>query len=73
VVAEIAGEYLRKVFAVLYRGQVANPRVGRKIGVKRYTTEIVVDMQGTTAAWRSSDNAPAVTEPSATFTAGASH
>lgn len=45
-VAEIAGEYLRKGSQVYIEGRLQT-REWEKDGVKRYTTEIVVDMQGT--------------------------
>lgn len=45
-VAEIAGEYLRKGFQVYIEGKLQT-REWEKDGIKRYTTEIVVDMQGT--------------------------
>ena len=45
-VAEIAGEYLRKGSQVYIEGKLKT-REWEKDGVKRYTTEIVVDMQGT--------------------------
>ncbi len=45
-VAEIAGEYLRKGSQVYIEGKLAT-REWEKDGIKRYTTEIVVDMQGT--------------------------
>lgn len=45
-VAEIAGEYLRKGSQVYIEGKLQT-REWEKDGVKRYTTEIVVDMQGT--------------------------
>ena len=44
--AEIAGEYLRKGSQVYVEGRLQT-REWEKDGVKRYTTEIVVDMQGT--------------------------
>ena len=44
-VAEIAGEYLRKGSQVYIEGKLQT-REWEKDGVKRYTTEIVVDMQG---------------------------
>lgn len=43
--AEIAGEYLRKGSRVYIEGKLQT-REWEKDGVKRYTTEIVVDMQG---------------------------
>ncbi|NQD95971.1 single-stranded DNA-binding protein [Pseudomonas sp. CrR25] len=45
-VAEIAGEYLRKGSQVYIEGRLQT-REWEKDGVKRYTTEIIVDMQGT--------------------------
>ena len=45
-VAEIAGEYLRKGSQVYIEGKL-HTREWEKDGIKRYTTEIVVDMQGT--------------------------
>lgn len=45
-VAEIAGEYLRKGAQVYIEGKLQT-REWEKDGIKRYTTEIVVDMQGT--------------------------
>lgn len=45
-VAEIAGEYLKKGSQVYIEGKLQT-REWEKDGVKRYTTEIVVDMQGT--------------------------
>ncbi|WP_426102941.1 single-stranded DNA-binding protein [Pseudomonas sp. PSPC3-3] len=44
-VAEIAGEYLRKGAQVYIEGKLQT-REWEKDGIKRYTTEIVVDMQG---------------------------
>ena len=44
-VAEIAGEYLRKGSQVYIEGRLQT-RMWEKDGVKRYTTEIVVDMGG---------------------------
>ena len=46
-VAEIAGEYLRKGSQVYIEGKLQT-REWEKDGIKRYTTEIIVDMQGTT-------------------------
>ena len=43
---EIAGEYLRKGSQVYIEGKLQT-REWEKDGIKRYTTEIVVDMQGT--------------------------
>jgi single-strand DNA-binding protein len=45
-VAEIAGEYLRKGSQCYIEGKLRT-REWEKDGIKRYTTEIVVDMQGT--------------------------
>jgi len=45
-VAEIAGDYLRKGAQVYIEGKLQT-REWEKDGVKRYTTEIIVDMQGT--------------------------
>ena len=45
-VAEIAGEYLRKGSQVYIEGKLQT-REWEKDGIKRYTKEIVVDMQGT--------------------------
>lgn len=45
-VAEIAGEYARKGTAIYIEGKLQT-REWEKDGIKRYTTEIVVDMQGT--------------------------
>ncbi|MES2817958.1 MAG: single-stranded DNA-binding protein [Pseudomonadota bacterium] len=45
-VAEIAGEYLRKGSQVYVEGRLQT-REWEKDGIKRYTTEIVVDMGGT--------------------------
>jgi single-strand DNA-binding protein len=45
-VAEIAGEYLRKGSQVYLEGKLQT-REWEKDGIKRYTTEIIVDMQGT--------------------------
>ena len=43
---EIAGEYLRKGSQCYIEGRLQT-REWEKDGVKRYTTEIIVDMQGT--------------------------
>ncbi|WP_144938449.1 single-stranded DNA-binding protein [Pseudomonas alabamensis] len=43
--AEIAGEYLRKGSQVYVEGKLQT-REWEKDGIKRYTTEIIVDMQG---------------------------
>ncbi|QGT84894.1 MULTISPECIES: single-stranded DNA-binding protein [Pseudomonas syringae group] len=45
-VAEIAGEYVHKGSQVYIEGKLQT-REWEKDGIKRYTTEIVVDMQGT--------------------------
>lgn len=45
-VAEIAGEYVRKGTQLYIEGKLQT-REWEKDGIKRYTTEIVVDMQGT--------------------------
>jgi len=45
-IAEIAGEYLRKGSQVYIEGKLQT-REWEKDGIKRYTTEIIVDMQGT--------------------------
>ncbi len=45
-VAEIAGEYLRKGSQVYIEGKLQT-REWEKDGIKRYTTEIIVDMRGT--------------------------
>lgn len=45
-VAEIAGEWLRKGTQVYIEGKLQT-REWEKDGIKRYTTEIVVNMQGT--------------------------
>lgn len=45
-VAEIAGEYCRKGSQVYIEGKLET-REWEKDGVKRYTTEVKVDMQGT--------------------------
>ncbi|SFI70915.1 single-strand binding protein [Pseudomonas guineae] len=45
-VAEIACEYLRKGSQVYIEGKLQT-REWEKDGIKRYTTEIIVDMQGT--------------------------
>ncbi|WP_147479171.1 single-stranded DNA-binding protein, partial [Pseudomonas caricapapayae] len=45
-VAEIAGEFLHKGSQVYIEGKLQT-REWEKDGIKRYTTEIVVDMQGT--------------------------
>ena len=45
-VAEIAGEYLRKGSQVYIEGKLQT-REWEKAGIKRYTTEIIVDINGT--------------------------
>ncbi|MBD1553040.1 single-stranded DNA-binding protein [Pseudomonas typographi] len=45
-VAEIAGEYVRKGSQIYVEGKLQT-REWEKDGIKRYTTEIIVDMQGT--------------------------
>lgn len=45
-VAEIAGEYCRKGSQVYIEGKLQT-REWEKDGIKRYTTEIIVDMRGT--------------------------
>ncbi|AGZ34598.1 MAG: single-stranded DNA-binding protein [Pseudomonas sp.] len=45
-VAEIAGEYARKGSQLYIEGKLQT-REWEKDGIKRYTTEVVVDMQGT--------------------------
>ncbi|MFF7709794.1 single-stranded DNA-binding protein [Pseudomonas sp. NPDC007930] len=45
-VAEIAGEYVRKGSQIYIEGKLQT-REWEKDGIKRYTTEIIVDMQGT--------------------------
>ena len=45
-VAEIAGEYLRKGSQVYIEGKLQT-REWEKDGIKRYTTEVLVDMKGT--------------------------
>lgn len=45
-VAEIAGDYVRKGTQVYIEGKLQT-REWEKDGIKRYTTEIIVDMQGT--------------------------
>lgn len=45
-VAEIAGQYLRKGSQVYIEGKLQT-REWEKDGIKRYATEIIVDMQGT--------------------------
>jgi single-strand DNA-binding protein len=65
-VAEIAGEYLRKGSQCYIEGRLQT-REWEKDGVKRYTTEIVVDMSGTMQLLGgrgcSSDDAPRQARP----------
>ncbi|HAJ88810.1 MAG TPA: single-stranded DNA-binding protein, partial [Pseudomonas sp.] len=65
-VAEIAGEYLRKGSQCYIEGRLQT-REWEKDGVKRYTTEIVVDMNGTMqllgGRGGSSDDAPRQPRP----------
>ncbi|MBS7664133.1 single-stranded DNA-binding protein [Pseudomonas lalucatii] len=67
-VAEIAGEYLRKGSQVYIEGKLQT-REWEKDGVKRYTTEVIVDMQGTMQllggrpSGDSGDNAPRQQRP----------
>jgi single-strand DNA-binding protein len=65
-VAEIAGEYLRKGSQCYIEGRLQT-REWEKDGVKRYTTEIVVDMNGTMqllgGRGGSSDDAPRQARP----------
>src|SRR5690606_22197089 len=65
-VAEIAGEYLRKGSQCYIEGRLQT-REWEKDGVKRYTTEIVVDMGGTMqllgGRGGSSDDAPRQSQP----------
>jgi len=65
-VAEIAGEYLRKGSQCYIEGRLQT-REWEKDGVKRYTTEIVVDMNGTMqllgSRGGSSDDAPRQSRP----------
>ena len=64
--AEIAGEYLRKGSQCYIEGRLQT-REWEKDGVKRYTTEIVVDMNGTMqligGRGGSSDDAPRQPRP----------
>ncbi|MCF6783840.1 single-stranded DNA-binding protein [Stutzerimonas stutzeri] len=65
-VAEIAGEYLRKGSQCYIEGRLQT-REWEKDGVKRYTTEIVVDMGGTMqllgGRGGSSDDSPRQSQP----------
>ncbi len=65
-VAEIAGEYLRKGSQCYIEGRLQT-REWEKDGVKRYTTEVVVDMGGTMqllgGRGGSSDDAPRQSQP----------
>ncbi|MBU3055370.1 MULTISPECIES: single-stranded DNA-binding protein [Pseudomonas] len=65
-VAEIAGEYLRKGSQCYVEGRLQT-REWEKDGVKRYTTEIVVDMNGTMqllgGRGGNSDDAPRAPRP----------
>ena len=65
-VAEIAGEYLRKGSQCYIEGRLQT-REWEKDGVKRYTTEIVVDMNGSMqllgGRGGSSDHAPRQARP----------
>jgi single-strand DNA-binding protein len=67
-VAEIAGEYLRKGSQVYIEGKLQT-REWEKDGIKRYTTEVIVDMQGTMQllggrpSGDSGDNAPRQQRP----------
>lgn len=65
-VAEIAGEYLRKGSQCYIEGRLQT-REWEKDGVKRYTTEIVVDMNGTMqllgGRGGSGDDAPRQSQP----------
>jgi len=65
-VAEIAGEYLRKGSQCYIEGRLQT-REWEKDGVKRYTTEIVVDMGGTMqllgGRGGNSDDAPRQSQP----------
>ena len=67
-VAEIAGEYLRKGSQCYIEGRLQT-REWEKDGVKRYTTEIVVDMGGTMqllgGRGASGDQAPRAPPPAA--------
>lgn len=68
-VAEIAGEYLRKGSQCYIEGRLQT-REWEKDGVKRYTTEIVVDMNGSMQLLGSrggnADDAPRASRPAAT-------
>jgi len=65
-VAEIAGEYLRKGSQCYIEGRLQT-REWEKDGVKRYTTEVVVDMGGTMqllgGRGGSGDDAPRQSQP----------
>jgi single-strand DNA-binding protein len=67
-VAEIAGEYLRKGSQCYIEGRLQT-REWEKDGVKRYTTEIVVDMNGSMQLLGSrggnADDAPRSSRPAA--------
>lgn len=67
-VAEIAGEYLRKGSQCYIEGRLQT-REWEKDGVKRYTTEIVVDMNGSMqllgGRGGSADDAPRPARPAA--------
>ena len=45
--AEVAGEYLRKGYRVYIEGQLRTRKWTDQAGVKRYTTEVVVNVGGT--------------------------
>lgn len=45
--AEVAGEYLRKGYQVYIEGQLRTRKWTDQAGVKRYTTEVVVNVGGT--------------------------
>lgn len=61
-IAEIAGQYLRKGSKVYIEGRLQT-REWEKDGIKRYTTEVVVDMGGSMQMLDSrSDNAGAPTQ-----------
>lgn len=68
-VAEIAGEYLRKGSQCYVEGRLQT-REWEKDGVKRYTTEIVVDMNGSLqllgGRGGNADDAPRAARPAAT-------
>lgn len=67
-VAEIAGEYLRKGSQCYVEGRLQT-REWEKDGVKRYTTEIVVDMNGSMqllgGRGGNADDAPRAARPAA--------